>query len=80
MIDLQSRLDALPDWPTRSTFVGRGVELEAALARLALWHELAQAGDERLTNHTRKCVLWDRTRLCTCGRDLLLKKLEVPRG
>jgi hypothetical protein len=80
--DLQARLDALPEWPGAwdATIGWHSDMRKAALARLALWHELAQAGDVRLVRHTDACAHHARDiGRCTCGRDLLLKVLEVPR-
>jgi hypothetical protein len=97
--DLQARLDALPEWPEPCSNAVRLGEIssdcsncfdvaqetaDAALARLALWHELAQAGDVRLVRHADDCCILvyplRNPPRCTCGRDALLKAMEVPRG
>jgi hypothetical protein len=95
MTDLQARLDALPEWPEPCSNAVRLGEVcsdcsncfdvahetaAAALARLALWHELAQAGDVRLVRHADDCLAGVVGGKCSCGRDRLLQKLEVPRG
>ena len=84
MSDLQARLDALPEWPGAwdATIGWHSDMRKAALARLALWHELAQAGDARLVRHAAGCIWWDNNApvACTCGRDALIKAMEVPRG
>ena len=85
MTDLQARLDALPEYikaPAMGSLPRYQVEanFDAALARLALWHELAWAGDVRLLAHTDSCrSQLDGPDTCDCGRDALLKKLEVPK-
>lgn len=88
MIDFQSRLDALPEWSDCEQYRGGirwdrdSVNLEAALARLALAHDLAKAGDIRLVRHADDCVFvvfpLRREPYCTCRRDALLAKLERP--
>ena len=100
--DLQARLDALPEWPEPCSNAVRLGEISsdcsncfdvaqetagAALARLALWHELAWAGDVRLVRHTHPCglarsypyTIEERITACTCGRDALLKAMGVPK-
>ncbi len=95
MRDLDERLAALGPYPQHlsdllamgheiATLGGLYVEQNAwLLARLALYNELAQAGEVRLVRHADDCCtlvypLRNPSR-CTCGRDALLAKLEVPR-
>jgi hypothetical protein len=83
MTNLQARLDALPEWPGAwdATIGWHSDMRKAALARLALAHELAWAGDVRLVAHTDSCrSQLDGPDTCDCGRDRLLKAMEVPRG
>lgn len=91
MSDLQARLDALPEWPEPITNFDISVRdwarwqhegRLAALARLALAHDLAKDGDPILTYHSAECYYTIGGRLsckCTCGRDALLAKLEGPK-
>jgi hypothetical protein len=88
MSDLQARLDALPEWranPDHRLSLLESVEQligerDWALIRLALAHELAWAGDVRLVAHTDSCrSQLDGPDTCDCGRDALLKAMEVPK-
>ena len=98
MIDLQAKIDALPEWPKPIARVGpykiygdhkyavyddgNSAETpyqtdlaQAALARLALAREWAAKAP-----HHVSCAAWcQSSKDCTCGRDALLKAMEVPR-
>ena len=84
---LDAQLAALPPYapPSRSMAEGEiaAIDLKAALARLALYNELAQAGDVRLMRHGDICNNLLTGPLyhggCICGRDALLKEMEVPK-
>ena len=93
MIDLHARLAALPEWENtsldeRPVWDGFAMEdiyqkdLDAALARLALYNELARDRDVRLTAHTSECFKVRRPPgaefVCTCGRTAMLIEMEVP--
>ena len=90
--DLQARLDALPEWPEPCSNAVRLGEISsdcsncfdvaqetvtAALARLALAREWIEEA------HQVGCLMFPDTEgnagwKCDCGRDALLKKMEVP--
>jgi hypothetical protein len=83
--DLQARLDALPEWP--ETFASDTelydiflrfvmTERDAALARLAPAREWIADSPHMLSCEMNS---WEFSTPCTCGRDGLLKKLEVPK-
>jgi hypothetical protein len=81
MIDLQSRIAALPGWPDSPNYLGIGHYMnltEAALARLELLREWVSASP-----HYNCPYLPAYGGLpmapCTCGRDAILKATEVPR-
>jgi len=81
MSDLQAKLDALPKWPGLMDH-GRYYykkESAAALARLALAREWI--GDTHRADCMITLVTWTQLgeRDCTCGRDALLKEMEVPK-
>jgi hypothetical protein len=85
MTDLQARLDALPILRQGYACHSRRTETPAeyyeaeyrtALARLALAREWIENNGHGWRCDTRI----DSARECTCGRDALLQKLEVPRG
>jgi hypothetical protein len=82
VIDLQARLDALPEWP-QARWQTEGYHL-AVLARLALAREwIAREGHAVNCDHYRKGrkeavgPRWI-DGPCTCGQDALLKAMEVP--
>lgn len=82
MSDLQSKIDALPEWPDMERWGWASHEIEtAALARLALAREWIEANP-----HTNPCpwrgLLKNAAGYippCACGRDALLKALEEPK-
>jgi len=88
MDSITERIAGLPEWPDPDDFnVGNPVDewakavrdLAAALARLALAREWIDCHP-----HEEWCELYknevDQFLVCRCGRDALLKALEVPRG
>ena len=92
-MNLAERIAGLPEYPKDGGKIHANPDLEErkawaiadfALARLALYNELARAGDVRLVKHVVLCPgyggrSFDQTTqpICTCGRDALLKALEV---
>jgi len=80
MSDLSSKIAALPPWPTPDghgdgfELVHCAVRLGAALARLALAREWIEGRP-----HDGSCPAIHGAPNCFCGRDALLKALEVPR-
>lgn len=83
---LQDKIKALPKYPDREKFSpddGEVVvlELEAALARLALARDLVAAEDMRLVAHSVECTLalFESESPCICGRDALLAALGEPK-
>ena len=77
MTNLQTRLDALPEYikaPAMGSLPKYQVEanFDAALARLA------EAREWIGKRHHHGCAV-EIGDSCTCGRDALLKKLEVPK-
>jgi hypothetical protein len=84
-MDIKERIAALPEWAECEGYedglrVDRDtLRLRAALARLALAREWIDCHP-----HEEWCELYknevDQFLVCRCGRDALLKALEVPRG
>jgi hypothetical protein len=82
-MDIKERIAGLPEWPERfwPAIASRPAYEKAALARLALAREWIEQSEyaghatwcEQAPNFIEGCV-------CACGRDALLKALEVPRG
>jgi hypothetical protein len=75
--DLKARIDALPEYPRADAEISDGMfyrRMSAAYSqRLALAREWIAAN-----GHAKeKCLTGES---CICGRDALLKALEVPRG
>ena len=75
MIDLQARLDALPEWP-QARWQTEGYHL-AVLARLALAREWIAAIP--CEDDCGRYRFASKDQPCTCGRDALLAALEVPK-
>jgi hypothetical protein len=84
MNELDKRIAGLPEWPDpyeHSDRLTAEFTIDAALARLALAREWIEQSEhhghlawcELAPNFIEGCV-------CACGRDALLKALEVPRG
>ena len=79
-MNIKERIAALPEWPKPM----RGMPLESAadqldsaLARLALAREWIEVTGR----HSDSCHYGNLVNpRCTCGRDALLKALEVHRG
>jgi hypothetical protein len=76
---LQDKIDALPEWPTWEKDGGFDWMMSnAALARLELCREWIEGAPHQPGCYAAHYRATAETQ-CICGRDALLKAMEVPR-
>jgi hypothetical protein len=82
--DLDERIAKIAEWPKRPLYFEHGYEeanyeslrAAAALARLALVREWIDGAHQNDCSYDGSYEGGE----CSCGRDALLKAMEVPRG